>query len=357
MKRNIKYGSKFFLLFFVSFLFFEIYLRLTEISLPSSVYDDAKFGRSHKPNAKIFKIYSEGFCIGEVNKYGYLGPAYPPEKDFNTIRIALVGDSYVEGLQLFDRYHFRRLMENQLASLINKKVEVLNFGIGGIDFRGMYLIYKEKISKYHPDIILCLIKEEDLLLKDKLPVPALYIKEDSIKINYQFLNSAESKLRKKFAFIRKFAVGSLLKEAFEYYYLGRSADILLEKLNFFNSKSSAKTNNKGFLNNSDKFFDINRLILKELKNNDSSCNRKNIIVKTSNLPSNYETLIDSLDLKLYDLNDELLKQEEQGINLKYWKASKKMGHWNHLGHQIVAGFLKKKLFEFINQSNLQNNPR
>ena len=134
MKKALTCILSFCMICILSLILIEFFLRLTEISLPSRVYDDPRLGRSHKPNSKIFQASAEGFCIGRVNKFGYLGPAYDTQKRSNTFRIALIGDSYVAGLQLFDRLHFRKLLEDKLSIYMDMDVEVLNFGIGGIDF-------------------------------------------------------------------------------------------------------------------------------------------------------------------------------------------------------------------------------
>ena len=64
-------------------------------------------------------------------------------KSANVLRIALIGDSYIEGFQLFERHHFKTYLEQKLSQKLKKKVEVLNFGIGGADLRGMYLRYDQ----------------------------------------------------------------------------------------------------------------------------------------------------------------------------------------------------------------------
>jgi len=343
MKKKITWLFKAFFIFTFSIILVELFLRLTEVSLPSSVYDDARFGRSHKANASIFKISSEGFCMNKVNEFGYLGTPYNQKRTPNSIRIALIGDSYIEGLQLFEKHHFRKKLEDQLSSITNKKVEVLNFGIGGIDFRGMYLLFREKISTFKPDYCLYFIKKNDLVQKDNLPVPEFYLDNDSLKLNYEFMNSEESKMRKKFAFIRNYAFGNLLKECYEYYHIGRTGDILFEKLNPFKSAPKKQNMKKSVSKDKDTSYKINSAILKQLGSLGNPHTAKSIIVISSELPEYYNELIIDYNLEVIKLNEELSKYGKEGRDLKYWKASKKYGHWNHNGHEVVANFLSTSL--------------
>ena len=101
------------LLFFLSFVFtlflIEVFLQVSEVSSLSVTKNDELLGSSLKPNSNLI-LFNEGFYIGKVNKYGYYGPDYPPDKDNNIVRIALIGDSYVESHQLFDRNSLRKIV-------------------------------------------------------------------------------------------------------------------------------------------------------------------------------------------------------------------------------------------------------
>jgi hypothetical protein len=228
---------------------------------------------------------------------------------------------------------------------MQKKVEVLNFGIGGIDFRGMYLLYKEKVISFHPDIVLFFVKSEDFLKKDQLPVPDLYIKNNSIKISYKFLNSKEYKLRKRFSFFRKCAIGSLLKESYEYYKMGKTCEILFEKFCPSNSAFIVESKSAATIKKSDdKFYKINKAILQRLAEPQNPLKTVNVIVDTNTYPGYYQEDIRNFKLAEFNLNKELLAEESKGTKLTYWKVSKKNGHWNHQGHYVVSKFLAREVY-------------
>ena len=115
-----------FLAFVITLIILELFLRWSGTSSAAFVIDDDNLGRVLRPNTNIILV-NEGFFMGRVNRGGYLGPYYPEEKPSQTVRIALIGDSFVAGLQLFGRYHFRTIMEQSLKDSLSDSVQVLNF--------------------------------------------------------------------------------------------------------------------------------------------------------------------------------------------------------------------------------------
>ncbi|WP_337866669.1 hypothetical protein [Ignavibacterium sp.] len=325
-----------------SIVFFEIYFRLTEIILPSFVYDDIEIGRTHKPNALVNLVGAEGFYMGKINKYGYPGKEYPPQKDEKVFRIALIGDSYVEGFQLFERHHFARLIENEINNNSQRKIEILNFGTGGADFRGMYLRHTKLALNFNPDLTLYFLKREDLLKKDAIPVPEPILTKDSIFFQPIKLNNTASKLRETFAFVREYSVGNLFKEVFETIYTGRLPQVVFEKLFFLVSDNSQMVSEK-ISENEDRFYNYNLKIIKQLaKLNEAGY--KILLIEVEKLPEDYISLIKSNNIEILPLYSEL--QNYSKYELNYWKASGKLGHWNQKAHKIISKYLSEILINY-----------
>ena len=78
---------------------FELFLRFSGTCQPPPYKTDSRFGSVMKPNANAVFV-NEGFRLAKVNEYGYLGPSYPPEKEQGTVRIVLIGDSFVAGREV-----------------------------------------------------------------------------------------------------------------------------------------------------------------------------------------------------------------------------------------------------------------
>ncbi len=75
------------------------------------------------------------------------------EKPEGTFRIAVLGDSFMEGYSVNFEESFHRLLEDALDGR-SRDVEVLNFGVGGYGTLQEYLVYREAVSKYSPDLVL-----------------------------------------------------------------------------------------------------------------------------------------------------------------------------------------------------------
>lgn len=323
--------------FLLTLVFFEIYLTTTELSLTSNQIDNFTL----KPGSRLFEI-NEGLYIGEINKYGYLGPSYPQQKRGNTIRIALMGDSYVEGFQLFDRYHFRNLIETKLTERLNKNIEVLNFGRSGFDFFSMYAYYKKYASNFSPDIVLFFIGEHDFYENY-----AEWVTLDSAK-NLPEVDIEHKKLIAKgwtHNFLKgRFVLPPLLFKCNVLINSHQTGEILFGK---YYTTISKKDNEGSILNDSPEI-DI-RLLDGVL--NDLSFKKKQVsqplifFILHDKVPEVVNKKLSDHTPFVLDLGTKLVKYKSAGYKLDYWKATTKTGHWNHQGHQIIADFLTRNLVE------------
>lgn len=337
-------------------ILFEFYFRIMGISLPSFVYDDPILGRTHKAGQEIFGASAEGFCIDEVNSFGYTGNGYPPGKENGTIRIALFGSSYIEGLQVFRRNRFSTIFEKQINNFSNTNVEVLNFAIGGDDFRGMFFRYLKFSENYNSDFNLFFIQNQALIQNKTIPSPEVFFKDDSIYISNKYLLDKETKLRQTFSLIRNSSVGNLFKEGFEVYYSGRLGKIVFDKLWSFDNNMA-----RG-LSDHDNFYDLNIRIFNFLsKQNEKGI--KNILVLMDSVDTSYSDYLKNLNLPIINLSEKLNSYDYK--KLHFWKASSKIGHWNNFAHSVVGYSLATEFKEFmkneknfltrINQGNHDNN--
>jgi len=337
MKKIIISVSKLSLAFIITMIVIEIFFRLSEVFLPSIVYDDPKLGILRTPNSRILSL-NEGFGMGYVNEYGYLGPGYPKEKDENTLRIAVIGASMVQGLELFDRHHFRKLLEDKLSQITRKKVEVLNFGRGGLDLRGIYTTYKYLAAEFNPDINIIFTGLSAYIGKDDKLGPEYRLQNDSLIIDYRFADSSEFKKRMKFKFLRFTSVGNLLKRGYEFYTLGSPAKFILGSL-YPEPIIDPAAVTPIDLNVKDEFYEINKAILEDWGKTNRNSRTLNIIVTTDLYPSYCKEILQNNGLTMLDLGEEFTKRMQRGESVDYWKATNISGHWNHHGHEVVAGFL------------------
>ncbi|HEY9116112.1 MAG TPA: hypothetical protein VIN10_15550, partial [Bacteroidales bacterium] len=165
----------------------ELFIRTSHLASVSytEFYDD--IGRGRRKNLD-YLYFNEGFGIGRYNKYRYIGEANPPEKPENVFRVALMGDSYVEAWQVFDRDYFGNIAEKILEEKYpNLHFEFLNFGRSGFDIADMYAYQKNFVESFHPDLILYFLEKPALqpVYSDPLR-PSTIIENDSLIISFDF---------------------------------------------------------------------------------------------------------------------------------------------------------------------------
>jgi len=79
---------------------------------------------------------------------------YDPDKHY----IALLGDSYTFGLSV----PFEQSWGNRLQQRVAPQFEVLNFGVGGFGLDQMLLRYRQKVTDWHPQLVIVGLISHDL---------------------------------------------------------------------------------------------------------------------------------------------------------------------------------------------------
>jgi lysophospholipase L1-like esterase len=121
----------------------------------------ADFGYVNTPSSDIEFIYDgnprnyfgpRNEVIHRTNSIGFRGPEFRPEKADGVFRIAFLGDSFTfgEGVRFGDTYP--RQVETLLASA-GKKVEALNFGVGGFNTRQEAALLHALVQQSSPDLL------------------------------------------------------------------------------------------------------------------------------------------------------------------------------------------------------------
>lgn len=329
----------------ISFVFMELFFEFAEIVSPSVVDIDAHIGSVFRPNKNLV-LFKEGFYVGGTNKYGYLGPAYPKDKKENVVRIALIGDSYVEGFQLFDRHHFRTILEKELKNSTQKDVEVLNFGRSGFSFPDMFCYLKNFVDSFNPDIVLFFIHRTDLNTQEQMFGPRCYIKNGKLDISYAFNQTDAFKFRGRTDFFRgKLSLFSLASNCGKLYDEGLTSEILLDKF-YVNYLKKVKTDESR--GNNSNLSNIDSAIIKELSNINHADNNTHIIVVNMGMSENIINNFTQMGLPVIDPSPVLEKLKEKGIDPHAWKATRSIGHWNHEANKAVGVFLADQIKKFLN---------
>ena len=134
----------------------EIGLVVFGVSYPRIGQLDHYRGFARRPNYE-FEQSKEGRAVVKFNSDGFRDKDRPTEKPAGTVRIAVVGDSFVEALQVPVEQRFTELLESGLKSqgaFGGAMVEVMNFGVSGYSTAQELMALRHCVWKYDPDIVL-----------------------------------------------------------------------------------------------------------------------------------------------------------------------------------------------------------
>ncbi len=143
---------------------FELGVRLLEPQ-PQTPYQfspDTYFAPI--PDAS-FVYRREEFSIPvRFNRFGMRDRPRALQKPAGTLRVALLGDSFVEALQVVaDSTLASQLEDNLGACLPGHAVEVLNFGVSGFGTAASASRYRTLASRFEPDLALYLFVANDVM--------------------------------------------------------------------------------------------------------------------------------------------------------------------------------------------------
>jgi hypothetical protein len=134
----------------------EMGLRIMGIQYPLFYNYDPYLGNSLRPGAKGYWT-TEGHGYVSINSDGLRDREHPIRHPADTVRIAVLGDSYAEAMQVNADQAFWAIMGKDLKGcerLRGRKVEVINFGVSGYGTTQELLTLRHKVWKYSPDVVL-----------------------------------------------------------------------------------------------------------------------------------------------------------------------------------------------------------
>lgn len=127
---------------------------------------DPDLGWVLKPNASGW-WKTEGEAYIEINSEGLRDHERSKAKPQNTIRIAVLGDSFTEAFQVPLEQTFLAEIERQLqtcSSLKSQNIDVINFGVQGYSTAQELMILRKKVWDYQPDwVILAFYTGNDMI--------------------------------------------------------------------------------------------------------------------------------------------------------------------------------------------------
>jgi hypothetical protein len=137
----------------------EVALRVAGLAKPAFYTYDRYRGWGLRPGAAGWNT-KEGEAYVSINREGFRGPETAAAKPPNTIRIAVLGDSFTEAQQLDEDKTFSAVIGRELArcpALGGRKVEVLNLGVNGYGTTQELMTLRYQAWQFSPDIVVLAI--------------------------------------------------------------------------------------------------------------------------------------------------------------------------------------------------------
>jgi hypothetical protein len=160
-----KFASKLLLLgisVVLTLVFAEMVLRIAHIGYPSLggkllfLRPDPYTGLLLKPGVSV-QAFIENPVTVHTNSAGFHDREHSKQKPPNTFRVAVLGDSFTEALQVAIEKTFSSALERELAGcpeLKGKNVEVMNFGVSGYGTAQELQMLRHYAWDYSPDLVL-----------------------------------------------------------------------------------------------------------------------------------------------------------------------------------------------------------
>jgi hypothetical protein len=137
-------------------LLIEIGLRIAGVSYPYFYKLDVERGHALRPSVEGWYRVEGGAYI-RINSAGLRDREHTFAKPPDTYRIAVLGDSFAEALQVPLEKTFWSVLERRLsncAAVGGRKVEAINFGVAGYGTAHEIMTLRQEVWKYSPDLVL-----------------------------------------------------------------------------------------------------------------------------------------------------------------------------------------------------------
>ena len=142
----------------------ELFLRAIGISYPIFSVPDPVTGAWHRPGARGW-YRGEGEAFVAMNSVGMRDREHSLEKPVDVFRVAVLGDSYAEAMQVEVEQAFWAILEQELAGcpgLDGRRVEALNFGVSGFGTAQELLTWRARGRSYDADLVLLAFVHNDV---------------------------------------------------------------------------------------------------------------------------------------------------------------------------------------------------
>jgi hypothetical protein len=294
-------------------------------------------------------LFNEGFSIKsyDSNKLYATGAEKENEK---TIKIALLGDSYVKADQVFDRHYFGNVLKDKLHT--DKKIQVINYGYNGSELSQMYVTHQTQANLTNPSLILYFIANSDLkpMQYNDVLLPLLTETKTGVEISSNFPDETAKSYLINAKIKQNSSITNLVINAIKNYRINGILPALFGKL-----YSHSMSNTPKKINSAKQKLAVPRITQEIIKN----LRGKNVVFVNrtiDRLPSSFYELLDTNGIKHIELSSVFESLKNNNIEPHFWKASNQNGHWNKKTHEAIGKHLAIECDKILNTIE-QNNKR
>ncbi len=146
----------------LGFVVAEAAIRLAGLAKPEFYAYSSTRGWRLRPGVARWQV-EEGRAFIRINRWGYRGPDWTRIKPDGTLRVAMLGDSFIEAQQVSEQDTACQVVQRQLTRMLPdlahgrykglKRVEVINFGVDGYGTAQEFFTLTEDVWQFSPDIV------------------------------------------------------------------------------------------------------------------------------------------------------------------------------------------------------------
>ncbi len=172
----------------------EVGLRVIGFRYLNLYREDREVGFTLRPRAEGW-WQGEGETYIKINSDGLRDREHSKTKPPGTLRVAVLGDSYAEALQVPMEETFWAVVEQRLQGCEasgGRSVEVINFGVSGFSTARELITLRRRVWQYSPDVVVLLVttsndvRDNSRLLSweyDDLPLPYFVYQDGALVLD------------------------------------------------------------------------------------------------------------------------------------------------------------------------------
>src|SRR5688500_5619994 len=293
---------------------------------------DALLGWAHEPGQEGIFETPQFRTVVRINENGLRDQAHPYERQNDSERILVLGDSFAWGYGVEESERFSELLEKSLD------VEMINAGVSGYSTDQELLWYRSEGIKYETDLVILVLAGNDVGDNDRQLVSTIYYKPNFVIDEGQLvpIGYPVPKTSPQGRFIYSLSQRSALS----YFLVQRYFDLLSVYGRLKVNSDHANSPVSGISAKSEPF-KLTIALIDEMRNIAESRKAKFMIVATDrwwNSPSRetYKDFINTLRTEGFLVLDVESMPDFEPEEMLIPND----GHWNQSGHEFVAEKIK-----------------